>query len=54
MESEMLLWITIVGIAVIGVVGYLIYSVDKPHSKNFHYIDIDHYDIYCDDDDCEE
>ncbi len=54
MEIEMFFWILIVGISIIGVLGYFIYTVDKPHSKNFHYIDIDHDDIYCDDDDCEE
>lgn len=54
MENVMFLWILIVGMTVAAVLGYFVYMADKPHGRNFHYIDIDHDDIYCDDDDCDE
>lgn len=54
MKIEMLLWLIIVGMTLIALVGYFIYRADKPRNSHLHYIDIDHYDIYCDDDDCDE
>ncbi|MFG6382474.1 MAG: hypothetical protein K1V87_10260 [Muribaculum sp.] len=54
MSTEMLFWFIIVGVAIIAIIGYFIYNADKLRGRHFHYIDIDHYDIYCDDDDCDD
>ena len=54
MEFQVMFWFLIVGFTVIAIIGYFIYSIDKHRGRNFHYIGMDHNELYCDEDDCEE
>jgi uncharacterized protein YqhQ len=54
METQVMFWLIIVGFTVVAIIGYFIYSIDKHRGHNFHYIGMDHDEIYCDEEDCDE
>lgn len=56
MISIKLIWITIVGAAILGILAYLFYTelTAMNHRTHHRFIEIDHSEPFCDDDDCDD
>lgn len=54
METVKFLWMLIVGMTIVGMLLYWIYSMGKNNHSQFHVIGFDHDEQFCDDDDCDD
>lgn len=56
MISTKLIWMLIVSIAIIAILTYLFYTemIAMHHQSQHRFIEMDHSEIFCDDDDCDD
>lgn len=56
MISIKFIWILIVGVALLTILAYLFYTgmTAMNHKRKHRFIEIDHYETFCDNDDCDD
>lgn len=55
METAKFFWILIVGLSISGIVLYWFYVLGRRfHGSRLKFIEMDHDEIFCDDDDCDD
>lgn len=54
MAVEMILWFIIVGAAIAALLMVWVYEENRQAGHKIHFVEVDHDENFCDDDDCEE